>query len=238
MKNIFIISILVFLAFGAEAQIKGLLDKGKETARSMSKGEQGDIAAGLKEALNEGVKSAVDQLSGTDGYFESPYRVLIPEDAQQVIDRVKRLPGFEDVESKLIKQMNDAASLAAKKATPIFVNAIKQMSFTDAKNILTGDNNAATTYLQGTSRQPLYNEFMPIIQASLDAVNARTYWTTVVVAYNRIPLVRKMNPELDDHVNNKALDGLFGLIAVKEEGIRTDVNQQTSELLRKVFGGK
>jgi hypothetical protein len=238
MRNIFVIASIFFFCQIAEAQVRGLLDKGKETARSVSRGEQGDIAAGLKEALNEGVKSAVDQLSGTDGFFESPYRILIPEDAQQVIDRVKRVPGFEDVESKLIKQMNDAASLAAQKATPIFVNAIRQMSFADARNILAGDNNAATTYLQGTSRQPLYNEFMPIIQASLDAVNARTYWTTVVEAYNRIPMVRRMNPQLDDHVNNKALDGLFGLIAVKEEGIRTDVNQQTSELLKRVFGGK
>ncbi|MGB4958205.1 MAG: DUF4197 domain-containing protein, partial [Saprospiraceae bacterium] len=116
------------------------------------------------------------------------------------------------------------------------VNAIKSMSIKDASSILTGPENAATTYLQSTSRTPLYNEFMPIIQASLDQVNARTYWKTVVDAYNSIPFTKKMNPALDDHVNNKALDGLFSLIAVKEKGIRTDVSQRTSDLLLKVFG--
>lgn len=110
------------------------------------------------------------------------------------------------------------------------------MSFQDAKAILSGQENAATTYLESTSRKPLYNEFLPVIQSSLDEVNARTYWKSVVNAYNSIPFVKKMNPELDDHVNNKALDGLFSLIAIKEKGIRTDVNQRTSDLLKKVFG--
>ena len=132
--------------------------------------------------------------------------------------------------------MNSAAEIAAKKATPIFVNAIKQMSFKDASAILTGPENAATSYLESTSRVPLYNEFLPVIQSSLDEVNARTYWKSVVSAYNSLPFIKKMNPDLDDHVNNKALDGLFALVAVKEKGIRTDVNQRTSELLKKVFG--
>ena len=117
-----------------------------------------------------------------------------------------------------------------------WVPATGYMSFQDAKAILSGQENAATTYLESTSRKPLYNEFLPVIQSSLDEVNARTYWKSVVNAYNSIPFVKKMNPELDDHVNNKALDGLFSLIAIKEKGIRTDVNQRTSDLLKKVFG--
>lgn len=128
--------------------------------------------------------------------------------------------------------------MAAKKATPVFVNAIKGMSIKNAKEILTGDDNAATMYLESTSRRPLYDDFLPVIQTSLDQINARTYWKSIVDAYNTIPLVKKLNPELDDHVTNKALDGLFSLIAVKEKGIRTDASQRTSELLQKVFGKK
>lgn len=237
MKRIkILLSIAAILSvFTVQAQFKDVLNKAKQT---VTKDDSGETGLGLKEALNVGVEAAVKQLSAKNGYLESPYKILIPEDARTVIDRVKKIPGFQDVETKLINQMNEAAEIAAEKATPIFVNAIKQMTFRDAVKILNGPNDAATQYLQSTSRTALYDAFMPVIQSSLDQVNARAYWKTVVDAYNSIPLVKKMNPALDDHVNNKALDGLFGLIAVKENGIRTDVSQRTSPLLQKVFGGK
>lgn len=231
------ISISFLVSVNGNAQIKDLLNKAKNSAAVLS-GDESKVSEGLKEALNHGIDAAVKQLSAENGYFESPYKVLIPQDAQKVIDKVKMVPGFEDVETKLVKQMNQAAEIAAKKATPIFVDAIKKMSFKDAKQILSGSDNAATTYLQSTSRKPLYDTFLPVIQNSLDEVHARSYWKTVVDAYNKIPFVKKMNPELDDHVNNKALDGLFSLIAVKEKGIRTDVNQRTTDLLKSVFGNK
>lgn len=235
-KSVFsVVLFLLMITHSAQSQVKDLLNKAKGSV-ALIKGEDVDINAGLKEALNNGIESAVNQLSAEKGYLESPYKILIPSDAQKIIDKVKMVPGFQDVETKLINQMNQAAEIAAKKATPIFVNAIKQMSFADAKSILSGPDNAATTYLSSTSRQPLYNEFLPIIQSSLDEVNARSYWKSVVEAYNKLPFVKKMNPELDDHVNSKALDGLFSLIAVKEKGIRTDINQRTSDLLKKVFG--
>ena len=235
MKWFYFVLLFLSLSFDVDAQFKDILNKAKNSVSSLGKND-GDIGAGLKEALNNGIESAVTQLSAENGYLESPYKILIPEDAQKVINKVKMIPGFQDIETKLIHQMNSAAEIAAKKATPIFVNAIKQMSFQDAKSILTGPDNAATSYLDKTSRKPLYDEFLPVIQNSLDEVNARTYWKSVVDAYNTIPFVKKMNPALDDHVNNKALDGLFSLIAVKEKGIRTDVNQRTSDLLKKVFG--
>lgn len=235
MKWSYFVLLFFSLSLDVDAQFKDILNKAKSSVSSLGKND-GDIGAGLKEALNNGIESAVTQLSAENGYLESPYKILIPEDAQKVINKVKMIPGFQDIETKLIHQMNSAAEIAAKKATPIFVNAIKQMSFQDAKSILTGPDNAATSYLDKTSRKPLYDEFLPVIQNSLDEVNARTYWKSVVDAYNTIPFVKKMNPALDDHVNNKALDGLFSLIAVKEKGIRTDVNQRTSDLLKKVFG--
>jgi hypothetical protein len=233
-KQILLITIILTLfSIGTQAQFKDVLNKAKQ---AVSKDDSGETGLGLKEALNVGVDAAVKQLSAKNGYLDSPYKILIPDDAQKVIDRVKKVPGFQDVEQKLINQMNEAAEIAAEKATPIFVNAVKQMTFKDAIKILNGPDDAATQYLQSTSRKALYDAFMPVIQSSLDQVNARSYWRTVVDAYNAIPLVRKMNPELDDHVNNKGLDGLFGLIAVKEFGIRTDVGQRTSPLLQKVFG--
>lgn len=227
---------LIFLCFnicGANAQLDGILNKAKSKVLIQNDEETG---MGLKEALDLGVREAVNFLSAENGYLESPYKIIIPEDAQKIVNTVEKLPGFGNVEQELIKKMNRAAELAATKATPIFSRAIKQMTFKDATNILFGKEDAATRYLENTSRKSLYDEFMPIIQESLDEVNAREFWKSVVDAYNNIPLTRKINPQLDDHVNNKALDGLFALIQEKEKGIRTDVNQRTSPLLKKVFG--
>lgn len=230
-----ILVILIFSGIQANGQFKDILKKAK-TAVGVATGDESEMSAGLKEALNVGIEVAVSQLSAEKGYLESPYKILIPADAQKVIDKIKLVPGFQDVETKLINQMNHAAEIAAKKATPIFVNAIKQMTVKDAASIISGSENAATSYLETTSRKPLYDQFLPVIQTSLDEVNARAYWKSVIDAYNKIPFVKKMNPALDDHVNNKGLDGLFSLIAVKEKGIRTDIDQRSSDLLRKVFG--
>jgi len=215
-------------------QIGDLLNKAKNVIEGESSMED-ETGAALKQALNLGVDKAVKQLSADNGYLESPYKILIPEDAQKVINKVKMVPGFENVEKDLIDKMNQAAELAAAKATPIFLNAIKQITIKDATTILLGEKDAATQYLDRTTRTNLYNAFMPVIQNSLDEVNARTYWRSVTEAYNKIPFVSKMNPELDDHVNTKGLDGLFSLIRVKEQGIRGDKDQRTTELLQKVF---
>jgi hypothetical protein len=98
-----------------------------------------------------------------------------------------------------------------------------------------GNPDAATRYLQKTTSDQLYKEFLPVIQASLDKVNAREYWRSAVTAYNKIPLVTKTNPELDDHVARTALKGMFSLVEKKEKGIRSDVGQRNTDLLRKVF---
>ncbi len=215
------------------AQFGKLLDKAKSV---LNEGEGGlDIGGGLKEALQVGVDEAVSSLSQEKGYLESPFKVLIPEEARKVVSTVSKVPGFTNIETDLINKMNEAAELAAKKAGPIFLNAIKQMTIKDATNILMGEQDAATQYLDRTSRKALYTEFMPVIQAALDEVDARSLWKSAVSAYNKIPFQKKLNPELDDHVNNKALDGMFGLIQQKEEGIRSDVGLRSSPLLKEVF---
>ncbi|MFZ1455840.1 MAG: DUF4197 domain-containing protein [Saprospiraceae bacterium] len=233
-KILLILAIVLSMNAHVDAQFNDLMKKAK-TAAGIATGDENEMSSAMKEALQLGIDAAVVQLSADKGYLESPYKILIPEDAQKVINKVKLVPGFQDVESKLIQQMNKAAEIAAKKATPIFVDAITKMTVKDAASIIKGPENAATNYLATTSRLQLYDAFMPVIQTSLDEVNARTYWKSVVDAYNKIPFVKKMNPALDEYVNNKGLDGLFSLIAVKEKGIRTDVNQRTSDLLKKVF---
>ena len=220
----------------AHAQFGDVLSKAKK-AVGLPEGNltQEEVGNGLKEALNNGIGEAVNFLSAKDGYFKSPYKILVPEEAQKVTDKLKAVPGFSNIEADLTERMNRAAEDAATKAKPIFVAAIKNMTFQDAMNILTGNADAATRYLEKSTYQQLYNEFKPVIQASLDKVNAREYWSNAVTTYNKLPFVTKTNPELDDHVTKMALKGMFSLVQKKEEGIRSDVSQRNSDLLRKVF---
>ena len=235
-KRTLLLSVALFSVQLAHAQLDGLIKKA-EKAVGIKAGDltQEEAGNGLKEALNAGIGEAVDFLSAKDGYFKSPYKILVPEEAQKVVSKLKVVPGFTNIESDLTERMNRAAEDAATKAKPIFVAAIKKMTFKDAMNILMGNQDAATRYLEKTTYQALYDEFKPIIQASLDKVNAREYWRGAVTAYNKLPLVSPTNPELDDHVTTKALLGLFSLVEKKEKTIRTDVGQRNSDLLKKVF---
>lgn len=193
------------------------------------------IAGGLKEALQKGVSKSVQTLSADEGFHKSVYKILLPEEAQKITNKLKFIPGFENVEAEAIRRINRAAEDAAKKASPIFLDAIKQLTFADVMDILMGDKNAATNYLHNKTYQGLYNEFKPVIVNSLNKYKALDYWSNAVSKYNSIPFVKQMNPDLADHVSSKALVGLFDLIEKKEAGIRTDVNQRTSDLLRRVF---
>ncbi len=230
--TLFLVVSNLLLPASGMAQFKDLLNK---TVKTVVPTSEGDIGNGLKQALEFGVKEAVDKLSADKGYLESPYKIIVPEEAQVIVSKVKMVPGFQDVEQQLIEKMNKAAEIAAKKATPIFVDAITSLTIKDAMNILMGEKNAATQYLETETRGSLYTAFMPEIQTALDEVNAREYWKSVITAYNNIPFVKKANPNLDDYVNNKALDGLFSLIEVKEAKIRTDQSQRTTDLLKNVF---
>lgn len=194
-----------------------------------------DIARGLKEALNLGVGESVDFLSAVDGYYQSSYKILLPEEARVVTDRLKVIPGFSDLEGEAVKRINRAAEDAAKKAGPIFLDAITSITFDDVMSILKGEKNAATNYLHQATYSALYNEFKPVVINSLNTYNALDYWEQAVNKYNSIPFITRVNPDLADHVTSKALVGLFDLIEKKELGIRTDITQRTSDLLRRVF---
>ncbi len=194
-----------------------------------------EVANGLKEALTFGISEGAQKLAQKDGYFKSPYKILLPAEAQKVTDKLQGIPGFKEVENVILEKINRAAEDAATKAKPIFVDAIKAMTFRDAFDILMGADNAATGYLQRTTSSKLYTAFNPVIIKSLDKYNARTYWKDAVNAYNKIPFVEQLNPSLDDYITNKALEGLFSMIEKKEKVIRTNVSSRTTDLLRRVF---
>lgn len=235
-KNISILSFILLLAVNnSSAQFGNILKKAENVLKGEPVISKDEVADGLKQALDQGIAEAVDKLSADDGYLKSPYKIEIPSEATKVISKVKMVPGFENIERDLIEKMNRAAESAAKKATPIFVDAVKQISFDDALKILSGEDDAATDYLRDKSYKKLYDAFMPVIISALDEVNARDYWKKAVTAHNKLPFVKDVNPELDDHVNSKALIGMFSLIAKKEEGIRNNVDQRNTDLLKKVF---
>lgn len=194
-----------------------------------------EIGRGLKEALSNGISKGAESLAKKGGYLDSPYKILLPSDVRQVTDRLKVLPGFSNIEAELIEKINRGAEDAATEAKPIFVSAIKSMTIQDATNILMGTDNAATSYLQRTTSAQLYEKFNPKIVNSLEKVGANTLWKRAADTYNKIPMVTKINNDLDDYVTNEALKGLFSKISEEEKNIRRNKTFRTTELLRRVF---
>lgn len=194
-----------------------------------------EIGMGLKDALTKGISEGATRLSQVDGYLGNPkIRIPWPEEAQKVANTLNDL-GMHQLVDDVETSINRAAEDAASKAKPIFVNAIKQMTINDAKNILFGGNNAATNYLKSKTWADLTNAFLPVIKTSLDKVNATKYWSDAITAYNKIPLVKDVNPDLPGYVNQKALDGLFYMVAQEEQKIRENPVERTTALLKKVF---
>jgi len=194
-----------------------------------------DISAGLKEALNNGISKQVTKLTAVDGFYKNEaVKILLPEELRKVDSSLRKI-GLGSLADEGLKVLNRAAEDAVKEATPIFVDAVKNMSFTDAKTILMGNENSATTYLQTTTSTALYGKFNPVIKNSFTKVGADKVWTNIINKYNSIPFSKKVNPDLTDYVTNQAMTGVFKMIAVEEKNIRTNLNSRTSVLLQKVF---
>lgn len=228
-KKIFI-SLFVFTLFGC-AEMQQVLDQ-------MPQGtglSQTEIGNGLKEALNNGISKQVSKLTATDGFFKNEaVKILLPEELQKVDTKLRQI-GLSSLADEGLKVINRAAEDAVKEATPIFVDAVKQMTFNDAKNILMGDDRSATTYLQNTTSNALYTKFNPVIKNSFSKVGADKVWNQIITKYNSLPFVSKVNPDLTDYTTNKAMEGVFKMIAVEEKNIRTNFSSRTSDLLKKVF---
>ena len=227
---------LFILQSGQSQTIKGLLNKAKQTINKDGAGLSNDeIIAGLKEALSNGATKGTDLLSKENGFFKNELlKIVLPPEAQK-IEKTLRSVGLGKQVDDAILTMNRGAEDACKQAAPIFVNAIKQMSVTDAMAILKGADTSATSFLRGKTNAALAEAFRPVINASLEKVGATKYWSTMVNSYNKFSL-QKINPDLTGYVTDRALQGVFTQIASEEKNIRKDPLARTSDLLKKVFG--
>ena len=197
-----------------------------------------EVGEGLKEALINGISKGSDLVSQADGYFKNPeIKIPFPPDVKKVEDRLRQI-GLGGEVDKFVMTLNRGAEDAAKEAKPIFIAAIKQMTIDDAWAILKGEPDAATQFLKRTTTAQLKEKFKPVIQASLDKVSATKYYSDIVNRYNSIPLVQKVNPDLNDYATDLAMQGLFTMIAKEEKNIRQDPIARTTELLKRVFGAQ
>jgi len=209
-------------------------EESTSTTRSVNFTES-EASSGIKEALIKGVTKGVKMVSQEDGYYADPIiKIPFPEEVDFVASKLKAI-GMGSLVDKAVLSMNRAAEDAAGTATNIFVGAIKEMTVTDAINIVAGKDDAATQYLENHTTDKLTAEFSPIINTSLEKVNATKYWGDVMNAYNQIPMVKKVNPDLGAYVTEKAIEGLFVKIADEEKAIRENPVNRTTELLKKVF---
>ena len=194
-----------------------------------------DISAGLKEALNKGISEQVSQLTAMNGFYKNEaVKILMPAELAKV-DKTLRRMGLSKLADEGVLLMNRAAEDAVKEATPIFVSAVKSLTITDAKNILLGKDDAATLYLETKTTKELYSKFKPVVEESMGKVGADVIWTTIITKYNSVPFVTKINPDITDYVTDKALEGVFKMIAVEELKIRDNLNARTSNTLKDVF---
>ncbi len=206
------------------------------TAPSLTNDE---VIQGLREALTVGTNSATSLASKADGYYKNP-RLFIPwpEEAKDMKEKLIKL-GYQKKITEFETSLNRAAEEAAKNAAPIFIDAIKNMSISDGFAILNGSSDtAATNYLRKNTYSPLYDKFLPVVKDAINKVKVTSYWNPLVTTYNKIPGVKKQNPNLDDYVTKKGANGLFVLVADEEAKIRKDPLARVSDILKKVFGFK
>lgn len=234
-------AMLTGASLNGEAQtLKNILNtlQGSNNSQSGSL-TNSQVVSGLKEVLRIGANNAANKLSETDGFFRNAaVKILMPPEVAQV-EKTLRSVGMGSIVDKAILSMNRAAEDAAKKAAPIFVDAITSMTLEDGFSILNGGQNAATNFLRYKTSAALSSAFRPVVQQSLEKVGATAMWKTVFTTYNKLPLVaKKVNPDLSSYVVERALDGMFYSIAQEELKIRTDPAAQVTNLLKQVFGNK
>jgi len=254
MRKITILSALLFgllSAQSAHAQLgnifkalKGDTTKAKTSSNTTNATAQpqpasSEISSGIKEALNNGLQQSIQSLSKTDGFLgNQAVKILLPPQVQKAESALKAI-GLGSVSDQLITRMNRAAEAAVSEAAPVFVNALKALTVKDATNILlSGKEDAATTYFQTQTSEELTSKFKPIVVQNLEKLDVAKYWTDVASGYNKIPLVKeKMETDLNSYVTQKAIEGLFHQVAEQELKIRNNLGgSRTTSLLQKVFG--
>lgn len=238
MKKIITLCILSLSIQVATAQ--GIFNKIKKAAGTVSPSStgaglsNGDIVSGLREALRVATDTTARTLSSAGGYFKNQaIKILMPTQAVKA-EKTLRTIGAGALVDKAILSMNTAAENAATEVAPIFLTAIKQITLTDGLSILRGGDNAATNFLKNSTTKALLEKMTPIIQSSLQKVNADKAWSAVFTRYNMLA-TEKVNADLTNYVTQKALDGMFYSIALQEQKIRKDPAAQVTDILKKVF---
>ncbi len=233
MKNLyFFLFILAIFSLQSCAELQSIASQIPQENKVLT---NQDIAQGLKAALQKGVDQEVKKLTLENGFYQNEaVKILLPKELTKVENTLRDV-GLGNLADEGIKALNRAAEDAVKEATPIFVNAISQMTINDAKNILMGNQNAATAYLKAKTNQELYNKFNPVIQNSFRKVGADQIWSNLITKYNQIPLTKNVNPDLTDYVTNQALKGVYFMIEQEEKQIRNNVSARTSQILQRVF---
>lgn len=238
MKTYFTAALISLLVISGEAFAQIKLPKllNKNSAAGITENEAGE---GIKEALTQGVTNAVLNLNKTDGFFGSEiYKMLLPPDAKKMEATLRRM-GMGAQVDKAILAINRGAEDAVAFAKPIFIDAIKSMTLTDALNIVKGNKDAATLYFKEKTSSKLTEAFTPSVKTSLDKVEATKYYGDIVTTYNKLPTTfNKMNPDLTSYVVGKAVEALFDQVAKEEANIRANPAARASDILKKVFGGK
>ena len=239
MKTFFGIALFSLLLLPATSFSQFTLPKistGKKSTTSLTENEAGQ---GIKEALLNGVTSAVLNLNKKDGFFGSEiYKMLLPPDALKA-EKTLRSIGMGAEVDKAILSINRGAEDAVAFAKPIFIDAVKEMTLTDALNIIKGDKDEATKYFKDKTKQKLITAFTPSVKTSLDKTDATKYYSDIVTTYNKLPTTfKKINPDLTSYVVGKAVDALFDQVAKEEANIRANPLARTSDILKRVFGGK
>ncbi|MEO8710896.1 MAG: DUF4197 domain-containing protein [Parafilimonas sp.] len=203
---------------------------------STNNNQQSQIAEGLKQALTIGTQNSTNKLSAVDGFFaDAAIKILMPPEGESV-EKTLRQFGLGSLVDKTILSLNRAAEDAAKSATPIFVDAIKQMTISDALGILQGGDFAATNYFKEKTTASLTTAFSPIISKSLDKVDATKYWSDMFTTYNKFA-AKKVPTDINAYVTQKAIDGIFYEVGLEEQKIRKDPAARVTDLLKTVFGG-
>ncbi len=194
-----------------------------------------EIAGGLKDALLQGTSFAVSTLGQEGGYLQDPkVKIPFPPEAQKVADKIRQI-GLGALVDEFETRLNQGAEKGAQLALPIFKNAIQQMTINDAKNILLGEKDAATTYFKTKTSEQLIAQFRPQIKNTLDEVKATEIWEEITTRYNSIPFVKKVETDIVKYATDKALEGLFAKIELEEEKIRNNIEARKTQLLQKVF---
>lgn len=237
MKAFFILA-LTLTSFCVSAQIN-LLKKANDNIKNLVRTDgtlsETDVKKGLSEALRKGSEYAVKNASQYNGFnSNSLIRIPFPPEAENVKNSLSKI-GLQTQINSFEESMNHAAESASKEALDILVKAVNGMTINDAFSILKGADNAATKYLKEQTNADIYRSFKPIINTSMQQHKVAQKWTTISTKYNALPFTKDINPDLEDYITNKAIDGLFVLLAKQEKEIRKNPLARTSDILKKVF---